>query len=86
MASTSRERVIAIQASVDADVARWTLVLVVLLVIGVAVAILITTRIVRSIMRPLGAIDAALGRLASGDLSSRVTITGDDELAASGSA
>ncbi len=78
--TTSDTIVAQIVAEVQATVSRWTMVLIVLLVIGVAVALLITTRIVRSIMKPLDAIDSALGRLADGDLSARVEVTSNDEL------
>jgi methyl-accepting chemotaxis protein len=80
MNKVSDERVAQIVSQVDATVARWTIVLIVLLVIGVAVAIVLTARIIGSIMKPLNAIDVALGSLAAGDLSARVAVKGDDEL------
>jgi len=70
-----------IVTDVESTVSRWTMVLIVLLVIGVAVAVVLTARIIGSIMKPLTAIDVALGSLASGDLSARVEVKGDDELA-----
>jgi len=81
MNKVSDERVAAIVAEVESTVSRWTMVLIVLLVIGVAVAVVLTARIIGSIMKPLTAVDVALGRLASGDLSARVEVKGEDELA-----
>ncbi len=80
MNTVSDARVARIVSEVDATVTRWTTVLVVLLVIAVAIALIVTAKIVGSIMKPLDAIDDALGRLAAGDLSVRVAVKGDDEL------
>ncbi|MCA0331784.1 MAG: methyl-accepting chemotaxis protein [Actinobacteria bacterium] len=64
----------------SADVAKWTMVVVVVLLIGLVTALVLTARIVKGITQPLGLIDTALGRLADGDLSVRVDIHRADEL------
>ncbi len=72
-----------VQATGDemaANVARWTTIVVVVLLVGVVAALVLTARIVRGITQPLGLIDTALGKLADGDLSVRVDVHRKDEL------
>jgi len=69
-----------IEARVSADVAKWTIVLLVLIAVGVVAAILLTVKIIRSITGPLGTIDEALDKLAEGDLSVSVDVASQDEL------
>jgi len=63
-----------------ANVARWTMIVVVVLLIGIVAALVLTARIVKGITQPLGLIDTALGKLADGDLSVRVDVHRKDEL------
>jgi methyl-accepting chemotaxis protein len=72
-----------VQATGDemaANVARWTMIVVVVLLIGIVAALVLTARIVRGITQPLGLIDTGLGKLADGDLSVRVDVHRKDEL------
>ncbi len=53
---------------------------VIVLVLGILVALGITTYIVNAITRPLGGLHRAMNAMASGDLTGRLNVTSEDEL------
>ena len=79
-------RVASLHGEHDAAVRVSGLTLVVALVLGLAVAALLSGRLARSILTPVTVLRDATLRLASGELHHRVTTTGNDELAQLGGA
>jgi two-component system, OmpR family, sensor kinase len=81
----------AVSASVNAEIeargedsrerARWVIALVVLLsLLGLALTALIGRSVVRRVSEPLGEVEVAVERLATGDLSARVSTDGPREI------
>jgi len=70
----------AVKASVVSNVNAALLELLVLALLGIALAAVATRLVVRSITRPLGHIGAALDRVFAGDLAARTGIDTADEL------
>jgi methyl-accepting chemotaxis protein len=69
-----------VQDAASAAVTRWTTVLLVLVAIGLAVALVIVVRVIRSITTPLDAIQDALEAVSEGDLKARASVLSNDEL------
>ena len=70
----------------DAAVRTSAVAVVLALVLGLAIALLLSSRLARSVLRPLTALKQATARLAAGDLRHRVAAGGGDEIAELGEA
>jgi methyl-accepting chemotaxis protein len=72
--------VTAVDEASDAAVARWFLILGVLLAVGLVVAIVVVVKVIRSITGPLDTIEDALSSVSSGDLTVTADVDAEDEL------
>ncbi len=70
----------------DAAVRTSAVAVVLALVLGLAIALWLSSRLAQSVLRPLNALKQATARLASGDLRQRVAAGGSDEIAELGQA
>jgi diguanylate cyclase (GGDEF)-like protein/PAS domain S-box-containing protein len=70
----------------DAAVRMSAVAVVLALVLGLAIALWFSSRLARSVLRPLTALRQATARLAAGDLRHRVAAGGGDEIAELGEA
>jgi diguanylate cyclase (GGDEF)-like protein/PAS domain S-box-containing protein len=70
----------------DAAVRTSAIAVVLALVLGLAIALWFSSRLARSVLRPLTALRQATARLAAGDLRHRVAAEGGDEIAELGAA
>jgi diguanylate cyclase (GGDEF)-like protein/PAS domain S-box-containing protein len=70
----------------DAAVRTSAVAVVLALVLGLAIALWFSSRLARSVLRPLTALRQATARLAAGDLQHRVAAGGGDEIAELGEA
>ena len=69
-----------VQADTSAAITKWTLLLAVLVAIGLAIALVIVVRVIRSITSPLDEIQETLKAVSGGDLKARAAVHGNDEL------
>jgi len=70
----------------DAAVRASAIAVVLALVLGLAIALWLSSRLARSVLRPLSALKRATTQLAAGDLRHRVATGGGDEIAELGEA
>ncbi|AQS35495.1 methyl-accepting chemotaxis sensory transducer [Shewanella psychrophila] len=73
------ERFMVLQQTAKDEIATGETLAIVLAVVFVIMASLISLMTTRAMLRPLNAVNRALARIASGDLSRRVTKVNDDE-------
>jgi nitrogen fixation/metabolism regulation signal transduction histidine kinase len=78
--------VVGLRQERDAAVLTSAVAMVLALVLGVAIALWLSSRLVQSVLRPLNALKQATARLASGDLRHRVAAGSGDEIAELGQA
>ncbi|BAJ00175.1 methyl-accepting chemotaxis protein [Shewanella violacea] len=73
------ERFMALQQTAKDEIVTGETLAIVLAVVFVIMACLVSMMTTRAMLRPLNAVNRALARIASGDLSRRVTKVNDDE-------
>jgi diguanylate cyclase (GGDEF)-like protein/PAS domain S-box-containing protein len=78
--------VVGLRQERDAAVSTSAIAVVLALVLGLAIALWLSSRLAQSVLRPLNVLKQATARLASGDLRHRVTAGSGDEIAELGQA
>ena len=79
-------KVVGLRQQRDASLQASAIAVVVALILGLAIAMWLSTRLAQSVLRPLGTLMQATRRVAAGDLRHRVAIGSGDEIAELGEA
>jgi two-component system NtrC family sensor kinase len=80
LTNTIRARVDSAQASADAGRHREVLLLLLVLLVAFTTTVVVGSRLLKALGRPLGDLEEGARRFATGELDHRVPVRGDDEL------